>query len=76
MVIQPYLFIKCYSDYRYKVIENTGVKEYWILNPDRKRIEVYQNRDSKFQLFQAIEGMGIVRSQLLEGFEVDIDKIF
>ncbi len=61
---------------KYKVYEKEGVKEYWLIHPDRKRIEVYINRDDRFQLIQAVEETGIVNSELLKGFEVELGKIF
>lgn len=61
---------------KYKVYEKAGVKEYWLIHPDRKTIEIYINRGDKFQLIQAVEEAGIVKSELLEGFEVALAKIF
>ena len=61
---------------KYKVYEQAGVKEYWLIHPDRKALEVYLNTDEKFGLSQAAEESGIVRSELLEGFEADLADIF
>ena len=61
---------------KYSVYEKAGVKEYWLIHPDRKRIEVYINRDDRFQLIQAVEETGIVKSELLRDFEVELGKIF
>jgi len=61
---------------KYSVYEKAGVKEYWLIHPDRKRIEVYINRDDRFQLIQAVEKTGIVKSELLRDFEVELGKIF
>ena len=61
---------------KYKVYEKAGVKEYWLVHPDRKAIEIYLNSGEKFQLSQAVEEAGIVKSELLEDFEVELGKIF
>lgn len=61
---------------KYKVYEKAGVKEYWLIHPDRKAIEVFENKEGKFELIQAVDEIGVVRSELLEGFEVDLAKVF
>jgi Uma2 family endonuclease len=67
-----------YYDLRHKkrVYEKTGVKEYWIVDPMEKSIEVYENVSGEFKIFaQAIE-KGRVNSKLLEGFGVELEKVF
>jgi Uma2 family endonuclease len=56
--------------------ENAGVKEYWLADPNNRSIEVYENKDGRFEphSFAAVEGK--VQSKVLEGFEVDILDIF
>ena len=61
---------------KYKVYEEAGVKEYWLVHPGIKSIEVYENREDNFQLVQAVREAEIVKSELLKGFEVDLEKIF
>ena len=61
---------------KYRVYEKAGVIEYWIVHPEKKGIDVYINRDDRFQLIQAAEEMGIVKSELLKGFEVELAKVF
>ncbi len=61
---------------KYKVYEKAGVKEYWLFHPDRKAIEVYINKGDKFQLIQIVEETGIVKSELLKDFEVELEKLF
>ncbi len=67
-----------YYDLRYKkrVYERTGVKEYWIVDPIEKSIEVYENVNGEFRIYsQAIE-KGRVNSKLLERFGVELEKVF
>ena len=42
-----------YYDLRHKmhVYETSGVKEYWVVDPIEKDIEVYQNMNGEFRLF-------------------------
>jgi Uma2 family endonuclease len=61
---------------KFKVYEKAGVKEYWIVHPERRRIEVYQNRENRLQLIREVEERGIIESELLKGFEFEIEKVF
>jgi len=61
---------------KYKVYEKAGVKEYWLIHPDRRAVEVYVNSGDKFRLSQSVEETGIVRSELLEGFDAELAEIF
>lgn len=67
-----------YYDLRHKkrVYEKTGVKEYWIVDPMEKSIEVYENINGEFKLFSQSIEKGRVNSKLLEGFKVEIERIF
>ncbi|MDY7031282.1 MAG: Uma2 family endonuclease [Thermodesulfobacteriota bacterium] len=61
---------------KYEVYEKSGVKEYWLVHPDRKSIEVYENRNEKFHRVQAVTQQGIIQSKLLKNVTVDLKKIF
>ncbi|QQK77637.1 Uma2 family endonuclease [Salicibibacter cibarius] len=54
-----------------------GVKEYWIINPLLNTIQVYVLDDSMQYQQQAIaKDKGMVQSEMLAGFEVDIEKLY
>ncbi len=61
---------------KFRVYERSGVKEYWIVDPETKPVEIYSNIEGRFSLSAKAEEKGEVRSLLLEGFELDIDEIF
>lgn len=67
-----------YYDLRHKknVYEKTGVKEYWIVDPIEKSIEVYENTSEGFRLFMRVVEKGRINSKLLEGFSVELEKVF
>ena len=67
-----------YHDLRtkFRVYEQCGVQEYWIVDLERKSVEVFSNSGKKFQLHQEIEGKGKVESLVLAGFSVDLDELF
>jgi Uma2 family endonuclease len=58
-----------------EVYERAGVKEYWLLDPNRKTFEIYKNTEEGFKLsFQARE-KGKVLSEIL-GLEIDLKDIY
>lgn len=61
---------------KYKVYERSGVREYWIVDPEEKSVQVFVLRDRKFVLDQEVEGKGTVYSRVIEGFAVSIESIF
>jgi Uma2 family endonuclease len=67
-----------YYDLRHKrrVYESSGVKEYWIVDPMEKGIEVYENINGEFKLYSQAQKTGRVDSTLLKGFGVELEKVF
>ena len=67
-----------YHDLRtkFRAYEQAGVQEYWIVEPERKSVEVFVNSGGKFQLRQEAEGEGAAQSVLLQGLSVDLADIF
>ena len=58
-----------YYDLRHKmrVYETSGVKEYWIVDPIEKGIEVYQNINGEFRLFNKACQSGVSTQHSLRG---------
>jgi len=61
---------------KFKVYERCGVREYWIVDPEEKSVQVFVPRDGKFVLDQEAEGTGEVSSRVLPGFTVRLESIF
>jgi len=61
---------------KFRVYEKSGVQEYWIVDPERRSVEVYTNQDGKFSRQSEVEGSGEVQSKIISGFFVQIDTIF
>jgi len=60
-----------------KIYEQFKVKEYWIVYPKEKKIEVYVlNENGKYELFTSAEKEGKVKSKLLKSFEIDLKEVF
>jgi len=59
------------------IYESFGVKEYWIVYPDERVIEVWVLSESgRYELYSFAEKEGKVKSKVLEGFEVDLKELF
>ncbi|MGE3799915.1 MAG: Uma2 family endonuclease [Candidatus Kapaibacterium sp.] len=56
--------------------ERSGVCEYWIVDPERHRVEVYENVDGVFVRFAAAEKEGEVSSKALNGFTLNVAEVF
>jgi len=61
---------------KYKIYEKSGVREYWIVHPERKSIEIYQNQEGQFKLIQMAKEKDTVNSSLFKDFELNLEKIF
>lgn len=53
-----------------------GVKEYWIVDPDSKVIDVFMPGEKNWNLFQAYSAEEILTSPLLSGLEIQLKDIF
>ncbi len=61
---------------KFRIYERTGVKEYWIVDPDMKSVEVYLNKAGGFSLEYKVETEGEIGSKILDGFKINIREIF
>jgi Uma2 family endonuclease len=52
------------------------VREYWVVDPLDKSVEVYTGKGGSFTLVQQAEKEGMIRSGVLEGFAVEVQEIF
>jgi Uma2 family endonuclease len=66
-----------YYDLRHKkqVYEESGVQEYWIVDPIEKCIEIYRNGDG-FLLAEQKRNEGSIVSRLLPGFASELSSVF
>jgi Uma2 family endonuclease len=52
------------------------VREYWIVDPPKQWIEVFVNRDGKFELRQRVEKTGVLSSVVVKGWQIDLSVVF
>ncbi|MFQ5447438.1 MAG: Uma2 family endonuclease [Saprospiraceae bacterium] len=58
------------------IYEKYGVREYWLVNPKSKAVEIYSFENERFKLDQYEEETGTVQSAVLGKFKLDLKKIF
>lgn len=56
--------------------ERNGVREYWLIEPKNKSVEVYALTQQRYELMAYQEETGVVSSIILEGFVLDLEQIF
>jgi len=59
-----------------KEYEQAGVSEYWIVDPETSTVTVYALTEGAYKLQSVFSSREVVRSALLEGFEIAVDEIF
>lgn len=67
-----------YYDLRLKkdVYEQSGVKEYWIVDPIQKTMEIFVNKASRFEPVSSARREGEVNSEILKGLSMSLKEIF
>ncbi len=67
-----------YYDLTHKksVYESSGVKEYWLIDPQEKSIEVLENIGNKFRVVSSARNKGEVASTLLDGLRINVEALF
>ncbi|MFN3560274.1 MAG: Uma2 family endonuclease [Chloroherpetonaceae bacterium] len=59
-----------------KLYERFGVKEYWIIDPQNKSIEVLSISDGASEVFSFAAEKGAVCSRVLSGFAIALNDVF
>ena len=63
---------------RYKkmpLYEKFKIKEYWIVDVANKAIEIFTLEDDKYKIFSFAAEKGIIKSNVIKGFKIEISKI-
>ncbi|MCD6300230.1 MAG: Uma2 family endonuclease, partial [Dehalococcoidales bacterium] len=62
--------------YKKTLYARHGVKEYWIVDPDAKAVEVFALGERGFELVKAYKAEEVLNSPLLEGLEMSLNEVF
>jgi len=61
---------------KFKIYENHGVKEYWIVDPEDCSVEIHVLHEGNFVLRHKAENKGVVDSEVIDGFKIDVESFF
>lgn len=61
---------------KFRLYEQAGVPEYWLIDPDVRTIEVFVLRDTKYQLWGRFGPDETATSTVLSGFGIIVNHIF
>ncbi len=61
---------------KFKIYEKAGIKEYWLVYPGERAIEVWVLKEGKYELYSIASSEGKVKSKVLKGFEIDLKEVF
>lgn len=59
-----------------KIYEQFAIREYWLVDPTNKTVEVFQMRENRYELVAFADQTGQIQSAVLEGFELDVSQVF
>jgi Uma2 family endonuclease len=62
--------------YKKYVYETSGVREYWLINPENKTIFQYENSDSELVRINIFTIEDVIKSIAIEGFTLKIADLF
>jgi len=62
---------------KYEIYEKYCVKEYWVVYPHDKSLTIFVlNSEGRYQPQKPLTRGDIAKSNILEGFEIDLDEVF
>ena len=56
--------------------QRAGVREYWIVDPDSRTVQVMQQESGRLQLHEVYSHGDVARVNVLEGCFIDLGKVF
>ncbi|HKZ56146.1 MAG TPA: Uma2 family endonuclease, partial [Thermodesulfovibrionales bacterium] len=59
-----------------KLYARYGVKEYWIVVPGEKTIDIHILKEKTYQLYKTLGEDDTLESQILKGFKMELKAIF
>lgn len=62
--------------YKYQVYEDAGVREYWVVDPAEKMLQVYLLTDGNFMASRPLFEDDTFTSPTLPGFSLDLSRLF
>ncbi len=61
---------------KYAIYEQSGVREYWIVDPEEQEVEVFVLKEERYERLGKWGRGASARSVVLDGFTVAVDELF
>ncbi|MBS9522580.1 Uma2 family endonuclease [Litoribacter alkaliphilus] len=62
--------------YKYEVYQESGVKEYWIIQPEMENLMVYTLKQGEYVASRLFTRGDVVKSSCIKGIELDLEEVF
>lgn len=62
--------------FKFREYARGGAKEYWIVDPDKKHLEVYQNSEKGFQLVKTFASDDLLNTPLFRTATIALSEVF
>ena len=61
---------------KYNLYQRAGIREYWIVDPERHTVQVYVLEDGKYNAADAYTSSASVPVSVLPGCVIDLQRVF
>lgn len=62
--------------YKKYVYETSGVREYWLIHPEKQTVMQYENIENELVRLNVLNIDDLLQSKVVEGFEIKVREIF
>ena len=62
--------------YRRYIYESSGVREYWLVHPEKLTVTQYENIENELVRLNVLNIDDLLQSKIVEGFEIKVREIF
>ncbi|WP_322786241.1 Uma2 family endonuclease [Algoriphagus mannitolivorans] len=61
---------------KYKIYEESGVKEYWVIHPNEQTLQIYTLKEGHYHPSRLFVSGDVVHSSCIAGFSLNLEEIF
>ncbi len=61
---------------KYEVYEESGVQEYWIIQPEDQNLLIYTMVDGKYKASKLFTSGDVITTPIMPGFKLDLEEVF
>ena len=61
---------------KYNLYERAGVKEYWIVSPDERTVQVRVLTDGRYRVLEVYTEQDIAKVHVLDGCFIELSRVF